>query len=98
MSTMAHDEQTEGNVHRYRGEAAAYDRYRPQPPDELVPVLCRFAQVSRPEAVVDQGCGTGLSTRIWSNKAHRVVGVEPNADYLHFARDSTSDPAIEFHC
>src|SRR5262249_1126657 len=33
-----------------------------------------------PLLVVDLGSGTGLSTYAWSERAERVIGVEPNAD------------------
>jgi SAM-dependent methyltransferase len=64
------------------GFASGYDRFRPRTPRALVDLLCRYALVERPELVVDLGCGTGLSTRVWSGVAERVVGVEPNAAML----------------
>jgi SAM-dependent methyltransferase len=64
------------------GFAARYDRFRPRTPQTLVEVLCQYARVERPALVVDLGCGTGLSTRIWSGVAERVVGIEPNAAML----------------
>jgi SAM-dependent methyltransferase len=48
----------------------------------LLDVLRRYARAERPALVVDLGCGTGLSTRVWSGVAERVVGVEPNAAML----------------
>ena len=64
------------------GFATRYDRFRPRPPRALLDVLCRYAHVERPSLVVDVGCGTGLSTRVWSGVAERVVGVEPNPAML----------------
>ena len=64
------------------GFALRYDRYRPRPPRALLDVLCRYARVDRPRLVVDLGCGTGLSTRAWSDVAERAIGVEPNAAML----------------
>jgi SAM-dependent methyltransferase len=58
----------------------AYDRYRPRPPAALLDLLCRLAGVDRPRLVVDLGSGTGLSSRAWTGRAERVVGVEPDAD------------------
>lgn len=64
------------------GFAARYDRFRPRTPHVLLDTLCRYARRERPALVVDLGCGTGLSTRIWSGRAERIVGIEPNAAML----------------
>jgi ubiquinone/menaquinone biosynthesis C-methylase UbiE len=68
------------------GWAARYDRFRPSPPEALVDFLCRQARVERPSLVVDLGCGTGLSTAVWADRAERVVGVEANPLMLAEAR------------
>ncbi len=75
------------------GFATRYDRFRPRTPQALVEVLCRYARVERPALVVDLGCGTGLSTRIWSGVAEHVVGIEPNAAML-VAADRA--PGVEY--
>lgn len=75
------------------GFAARYDRHRPRPPAVLLDVLCRYARVERPTLVVDLGCGTGLSTRVWSERAERVVGIEPNPAMLAAA---TPAPGVEY--
>jgi len=58
--------------------AESYDRYRPRPPEALLDLLTRLAGVERPALVVDLGTGTGLSARAWLDRAHRVVGIEPD--------------------
>ncbi len=75
------------------GFAAGYDRHRPRPPAVLLETLCRYARVGRPALVVDLGCGTGLSTRAWSGRAERVVGVEPNPAMLAAAGPA---PGVEY--
>jgi ubiquinone/menaquinone biosynthesis C-methylase UbiE len=67
-------------VERFTGFAALYDEVRPQPPTVLLDILAQLAQTERPQLVVDLGCGTGLSTRVWTQRAARVVGIEPSAD------------------
>jgi SAM-dependent methyltransferase len=62
--------------------AARYDRFRPRAPRALLDVLCRYARVERPALVVDLGCGTGLSTRAWSDVADHTIGIEPNPAML----------------
>jgi SAM-dependent methyltransferase len=68
--------------YHHEGFAAHYDRYRPRPPEVLLDTLCLYARRERPALVVDLGCGTGLSTRAWSGRAERVIGVEPNGAML----------------
>lgn len=75
------------------GFAARYDRYRPRPPAALLETLVRYARTERPALVVDLGCGTGLSTRAWSGRANRVVGIEPNPAMVAAA---DAAPGIEY--
>lgn len=67
------------NLERFTGFADLYDRYRPSPPLVLAEILPRIAGVETLTRVVDLGCGTGLSTRYWLNKAAEVIGIEPTA-------------------
>lgn len=69
-----------GNVERFMGFADTYDAYRPTPPAAIIDILTQLAGTAKPHLVVDLGCGTGLSSRIWADRAERVVGVEPSAD------------------
>src|SRR4051794_41584802 len=68
----------ENSGYERAGFAARYDRYRPRPPGFLLELLARYARVETPAVVVDLGCGTGLSTRAWSGRGGRAVGVEAN--------------------
>lgn len=64
----------------WTGEAVSYDRARPTPPTTLLDILTQLIDTPNPDLVVDLGCGTGLSTMLWGERARRVVGIEPNAD------------------
>jgi SAM-dependent methyltransferase len=75
------------------GFAERYDRHRPRPPAVLLDTLCRYARVERPALVVDLGCGTGLSTRAWSGRAERVIGIEPNPAMLAAAKPA---PGVDY--
>ncbi len=77
------------NVERFMGFAEDYDAYRPAPPRALVDVLRQLAQSERPR-VVDIGCGTGLSSRIWAGLAESVIGVEPSDDMRRRAEAATA--------
>src|SRR5438093_4373845 len=69
--------------------AQVYDAYRPVPPDDLLAILALVARTDRPQLVVDLGSGTGLSTRVWAERADEVVGVEPNPRMVERARGAT---------
>jgi SAM-dependent methyltransferase len=73
-----------------------YDANRPSPPAELLDVLCLEAQVERPRIVVDLGSGTGLSTRVWADRADEVVGVEASAEMRNQAERATSAPNVRY--
>lgn len=64
----------------WAGEADRYDRTRPRPPLALLDVLTQLIHLPHPALVVDLGSGTGLSTRVWGERAERVIGIEPDAD------------------
>jgi ubiquinone/menaquinone biosynthesis C-methylase UbiE len=78
------------------GFADVYDRYRPAPPPELLDVLTFLTRLERPRFVVDLGCGTGLSTRAWADRADEVVGVEPNPRMIDRARRATEAPNVRY--
>ena len=73
----------------------AYDAVRPAPPPELLDLLCQYARVERPRLVVDLGCGTGLSTAPWAERAEHVVGIEPLPEMLELARRRVTAPNAE---
>jgi SAM-dependent methyltransferase len=79
-----------------RGFAAGFDANRPAPPDVLVEILCLEAQVDRPRLVVDLGSGTGLSTRVWSDHADEVVGVEASPEMRDQAEAATEAGNVRF--
>jgi ubiquinone/menaquinone biosynthesis C-methylase UbiE len=81
--------QLSANVERFDGIAECYDAHRSKPPLALLDRLTRLIQVQRPRLVVDLGCGTGLSTRIWAARAEEVVGIDPNKCMVDWARKRT---------
>ena len=78
------------------GFADDYDRYRPRPPDALADLLLPLTGSDRPRCVVDLGCGTGLSTRFWSEHADEVIGVEPNDAMCAFAERVTDAANVRY--
>jgi ubiquinone/menaquinone biosynthesis C-methylase UbiE len=70
------------------GYPQQYHAVRPRLPVAVADLLCQYARCQRPRLVVDLGCGTGLSTQVWIDRAETVVGIEPLAPMLALARAS----------
>lgn len=86
----------QANIDRFSGFAGCYDAARPRPPEAAADVLMFLAKLARAKLVVDIGCGTGLSTRVWSARSERVIGVEPSADMRAQAVRATQANHIEY--
>lgn len=84
------------NIDRFSGFAKEYDYYRPSVPKVIVDILTQLACVTKPKKVVDIGCGTGLSTRVWAKYADEVVGIEPNDEMRHQARSHSDNPNVHY--
>ena len=84
------------SVKRFMGFADVYDAVRPAPPEALIGILCQYAQAAKPRLVVDLGCGTGLSTRLWAGRAHRIIGIEPSPDMRREAKRQTTARNISY--
>lgn len=76
--------------------AARYDAVRPRPPGALLDAMIQFARVTRPELVVDLGSGTGLSTRVWEDRAASVIGVEPAREMRRLAERRNGAEHVRF--
>ena len=61
---------------------AEYDRYRPGFPPEAVELIAP----DRVDAILDLGAGTGKFTELLTDRAERVVAVEPSEAMLGFLR------------
>jgi SAM-dependent methyltransferase len=64
---------------RFSGQADAYARYRPSYPDEAIRAVVARAGLNRTSVLVDVGCGTGISARLFAERGVTVIGVEPNS-------------------
>jgi ubiquinone/menaquinone biosynthesis C-methylase UbiE len=83
-------------IERFSGIAETYNASRPSPPSELVNRLTDLAGRENPHLVVDLGCGSGLSTRLWAGAARRVVGIDPVWDMLMLAHEQTKAHNIDY--
>ena len=83
------------NVDRFTGFADVYDKYRPEPPKVIIESLINYIGRA-PKVVADLGCGTGLSTLIWSEYSSGVIGVEPNISMLNKAKEKCDHKNVSF--
>ncbi len=81
---------SEKELHRHRqvaeafgSDPARYDRTRPSYPGALVD---RIVAGRSGLDIVDVGCGTGISSRLFQAAGCTVLGVEPDARMAEFAR------------
>lgn len=84
------------NINRFFGFAKTYDDFRPSVPKIIVDILSKLACVTKPQKVIDIGCGTGLSTRIWGKYADEVIGIEPNDEMRQQAESHSEYPNISY--
>ena len=83
-------------VRRYSTFSDEYAEYRPTPPTDLIKFVQSMAPNIEKGRVIDLGCGTGLSTRVWSDFCAEAIGVEPSDEMLKKARMSSHDRNISF--
>lgn len=83
------------NFQRFQGDFE-YDEYRPRPPSKLLDMLTTMAGLRHCGVVVDFGSGTGLSTRIWAQRANLVVGIEPSDRMRERAKRQTTEANVVY--
>jgi SAM-dependent methyltransferase len=78
-------------LERFTGLADIYAQYRPTYPDQAIGFILSHCQLKAGSIMVDVGCGTGISTRLFANKGLRMIGIEPNDEMRQQAeKDSKS--------
>jgi SAM-dependent methyltransferase len=65
---------------RFTGLAGLYARCRPGYPAEAIDCVVARCGLGPGSLLVDVGCGTGISSRLFAARGIPVLGVEPNAD------------------
>lgn len=73
---------------RFTGLAGSYAAHRPTYPPEAIDFVVNRCSLAPGEVLIDVGCGTGISARIFAQRQLRVVGIEPNADMRAKAVDT----------
>lgn len=64
---------------RFTGRQDLYARFRPSYPAEAIDTFIRRTGLDSGGLLVDVGCGTGLSSRLFAERGVDVLGIEPNA-------------------
>ncbi len=77
---------------RFTGLADAYARFRPTYPAAAVDYILARCGLAPGSVLVDVGCGTGISSRLFASRGLRVLGIEPNADMREEARREPPPP------
>jgi SAM-dependent methyltransferase len=67
---------------RFTGLADTYARNRPDYPAAAVEHIIQHCGLGGDALLVDVGCGTGISTRLFAARGVQVIGIEPNDDML----------------
>ena len=76
---------------RFTKSVEAYERYRPDYPAVLVDWVLSQARLQSGDRVVDAGCGTGITSRLFARRGLRVIGVDFNAAMLAAARNANGE-------
>lgn len=71
---------------RFSKTAKSYDDYRPSYPHELIRWILDTSKIKAGSTIIDIGCGTGISTRLFSNRGFNLIGIDPNNEMLAVAR------------
>jgi SAM-dependent methyltransferase len=79
---------------RFTGLADLYARCRPGYPAEAIDWVVAHCGLNRPAVLVDIGCGTGISSRLFAQRGVQVIGIEPNAEMRERAEREQLSPTV----
>jgi SAM-dependent methyltransferase len=88
MSDLSHANPTG----RFTGLADLYAQHRPDYAPAALDRILESARLSPEDLLVDVGCGTGISARLFAARGVRVLGVEPN-DEMRARAEAEPPPA-----
>src|SRR5712691_10919508 len=80
---------------RFTGLAELYARSRPGYPAQAVDFVLATCNLRSGSALVDVGCGTGISSRLFAARGLHVIGIEPNAD-MRARAAAEPGPVVEY--
>jgi SAM-dependent methyltransferase len=79
---------------RFSGLAEGYARHRPSYPAAAIDRIVSRGGLGSRSLLVDVGCGTGISARLFAERGVPVVGIEPNEDMRRRAEAQTLPPGV----
>ena len=77
---------------RFTGLADVYAKYRPTYPVEAIELILSRCGLGAGSLLVDVGCGTGISSRLFAARGLQVVGIEPNPEMRAAAETTPVSP------
>jgi SAM-dependent methyltransferase len=87
MSDLSRENPTE----RFTGLADTYARHRPSYPAEAIDLIVQRCQLNGATLLIDVGCGTGISSRLFAARGIPVLGIEPN-DEMRARSEAETQP------
>jgi SAM-dependent methyltransferase len=72
------DDSPHPGVGRFTGLADLYARHRPDYPPAVIDLIVGVCALGPDTLLVDVGCGTGISTRLFAARGVPVLGIEPD--------------------
>jgi SAM-dependent methyltransferase len=77
-------------TNRFTGLAETYARHRPRYPGASIDFVIAHCALGSGSLLVDVGCGTGISSRLFAARGIRVIGIDPNAEMRAAAESAQS--------
>src|SRR5207237_342989 len=71
---------------RFTGLAANYAKYRPSYPAAALDFIEAHCELGPRSLLVDVGCGTGISSRLFAERGIPIIGVDPNDEMRQQAK------------
>ncbi len=78
----------------FGSDAGRYDRARPSYPAALVDRIVAASPGTGAPRILDVGCGTGISGRLFQAAGCQVLGIDPDARMAELARSSGLDAEV----
>lgn len=81
---------------RFTGLAQIYAKARPTYPREAIDFIVSKCSLNESSYLVDVGCGTGISSRLFAERGIPTIGVDPNDDMRQEAIDENKRQRSEW--
>jgi SAM-dependent methyltransferase len=79
---------------RFSGLADLYSRHRPTYPSTAIDLIMQRCGLDCNTPLVDVGCGTGISSRLFAARGVPVIGLDPNDEMRAQAEAAPFDPLV----